>query len=211
MKPTPDSTLSTGPVFLLGLWTLWLLLFFHFVLLTPWIELELFWTAPVAGGLSLMHMGLALSVLLAAYLVLDLLAHGPRLRAARVSAWAFALLGSAGLLVVFAALGRASEAWGAERNVPRLVRGLAAEDASQRRGAAWELGWYGERAAPAVPALTAALDDPLVRQAAVQALGRIGGAAETAVPRLRMLLDDQDGRVRQEARRALQRIAPPRT
>ncbi len=84
--------------------------------------------------------------------------------------------------------------------VPLLVELLektpgAGRDAAEVRwNAAIVLGVIGEPAASAVPALTAALEDPerLVRVSAADALGKIGPAARDAVPRMAALLQTDE-------------------
>src|SRR5262249_26281037 len=63
-------------------------------------------------------------------------------------------------------------------------------DQSERRAAAYALGRAGPAAAPALDALTAALDDAddTVRYHAVHALGKLGKAAKPAIPALVKML-----------------------
>ena len=63
---------------------------------------------------------------------------------------------------------------------------LRSTDPIVRKKAVEVLGRMGEDAAPAVPALTALLDDPDlgVRKAAARTLGQIGPDAKDAVPSL---------------------------
>ena len=69
----------------------------------------------------------------------------------------------------------------------------------------------GPAAAPAVPALIAALDDEIaaVRFPVTVALGEIGPAAEAAIPRLKQVVEeDINDEVAASARRAIKRIKP---
>lgn len=50
--------------------------------------------------------------------------------------------------------------------------------------------------------------DPITRRNAAGSLRLHGSRAAAAIPELTRLLDDEDPRVRQEARRALDRLAP---
>lgn len=62
-----------------------------------------------------------------------------------------------------------------ERGVPILIEALASKDVGMRRSAAEGLSEAGEAARPAIPKLTAALedDDPMTRQHAGRALNRL--------------------------------------
>jgi len=73
---------------------------------------------------------------------------------------------------------------GAEGHVRGLISMLGAGDADARYGACRALEALGKRAAPAVPALTRALDhgDLWLRIRAAYALARIGDPARTAAP-----------------------------
>jgi HEAT repeat protein len=80
-----------------------------------------------------------------------------------------------------------------------------------RNAAAYEIAGMGPSAAPAVPALIAALDDEIaaVRFPVTVALGEIGPAAEAAVPRLKQVVEeDINDEVAASARRAIKRIKP---
>ena len=81
------------------------------------------------------------------------------------------------------------------------------EDPNTRVLAAQALGDMKDRTA--VPALIRALKDTnqSVRVAAVQALGRIGPGASAAAPVLRQMLGEQDGLLRDEVSRSLEKIA----
>jgi HEAT repeat protein len=61
---------------------------------------------------------------------------------------------------------------------------LEQEDESGRLKAVRQLGFFGSRAAEAVPALVKLLNDEAVRKAAIATLGDIGPAAQAAVPAL---------------------------
>jgi HEAT repeat protein len=80
-----------------------------------------------------------------------------------------------------------------------------------RNAAAYEIAGMGPSAAPAVPALIAALDDEIaaVRFPVTVALGEIGPAAEAAVPRLKQVMEeDMNDEVAASAKRAIKRIKP---
>jgi HEAT repeat protein len=69
----------------------------------------------------------------------------------------------------------------------------------------------GPAAAPAVPALIEALDDPepTVRFPVTVALGEIGPAASAAVPKLKQMMDEEiNDEIAAAAKRALRRIQP---
>ena len=69
----------------------------------------------------------------------------------------------------------------------------------------------GPAAAPAVPALIEALDDPeaTVRFPVTVALGEIGPAAKAAVPKLKQMMDEEiNDEIAAAAKRALRRIQP---
>ncbi|HEY7156391.1 MAG TPA: HEAT repeat domain-containing protein [Gemmataceae bacterium] len=79
------------------------------------------------------------------------------------------------------------------------------EDAHVRRAAAYALGTFGPRGAPAAPYLRTALSDDsaMVRQNAAWALGQIGEGAGEAVGELCERLKDKDVLVRRDAAGAL--------
>ena len=66
-----------------------------------------------------------------------------------------------------------------ERSLEQCIAGLSDADSWQRRSAAWALFERGPKAAPAVAALTARLDEPEVRMVALRALEAIGPDAHT--------------------------------
>jgi hypothetical protein len=123
-------------------------------------------------------------------------------------------------------LGESSHAEAALRKVGQpavaaLVEALGAENAATRMKAARTLGYLGEVAAEATPALTAALhdDDPEVRLAAVKGLWNVTNTVGLVVPALIDLLGGEgladaeagDARRRflQTVMEALGRIGPP--
>jgi len=80
-----------------------------------------------------------------------------------------------------------------------------------RNAAAYEISGMGPAAAPAVPALITALDDPdpAVRFPVTVALGEIGPAAKAAVPRLKKMMEEEmNDDIAAAAKRALRRIQP---
>ena len=98
--------------------------------------------------------------------------------------------------------GRPLSAWIAD------LKGAAPQT---RNAAAYEIAGIGPDAAAAVPALIAALDDPIaaVRYPVTVALLEIGPAAKAAVPRLRQMMDEEiNDEIAASARRALKRIDP---
>ncbi len=88
------------------------------------------------------------------------------------------------------------------------LKGLAPQT---RNAAAYEISGMGPAAAPAVPALIAALDDPeaSVRFPVTVALGEIGPGAKAAVPKLKQMMEEEiNDEIAAAARRALRRIQP---
>ena len=99
--------------------------------------------------------------------------------------------------------GRTLSEWVAE-----LKTGTAPQT---RNAAAYEISGMGPDAAPAVPALIRALDDPepTVRFPVLVALGEIGPAAKAAVPKLKQMMDEEiNDEIAAAAKRALRRIQP---
>jgi len=92
--------------------------------------------------------------------------------------------------------------------VTELKTGVAPQT---RNAAAYEISGMGPAAAPAVPALIEALDDPAasVRFPVIVALGEIGPAAKAAVPKLKKMMDEEiNDEIAAAAKRALRRIEP---
>ena len=99
--------------------------------------------------------------------------------------------------------GRTLSQWIAE-----LKGGVAPQT---RNAAAYEISGMGPAAAPAVPALIEALDDPeaSVKFPVLVALGEIGPPAKAAVPKLKKMMDEEiNDEIAAAARRALRRIQP---
>jgi HEAT repeat protein len=97
------------------------------------------------------------------------------------------------------------------KTLSQWVAELKAAAPQVRNAAAYEIAGLGPEAAPAVPALIKALDDPeaSVRFPVTVALREIGPAAEAAVPRLKKMVDDEiNDEVAAGARRALKSINP---
>jgi HEAT repeat protein len=97
------------------------------------------------------------------------------------------------------------------RTLSQWVADLKAIAPQVRNAAAYEISGLGPAAAPAVPALIKALDDPepSVRFPVTVALREIGPAAEAAVPRLKKMVDEEiNDEVAAGARRALKAIKP---
>jgi HEAT repeat protein len=97
------------------------------------------------------------------------------------------------------------------RTLSEWVADLKADAPQTRNAAAYEIAGLGPAAAPAVPALIAALDDPnpTVRFPVTVALREIGPAAVDAVPRLKKMMDEEiNDEIAAAARRAIRRIKP---
>ena len=124
-------------------------------------------------------------------------------------------LAVASALLTTAASGQAESAikQGGGPPVPlsQLIADLKAQAPYTRNGAAYELAHMGPKAAPAVPALIEALDDPAasVRYPVTVALREIGPAAKAAVPALKKVMkDDINDEVADGAKRAIRAIDP---
>ena len=92
--------------------------------------------------------------------------------------------------------------------VTELKTGVAPQT---RNAAAYEISGMGPAAAPAVPALIEALDDPApsVQFPVLVALGEIGPAAKSAVPKLKKMMDEEiNDEIAAAAKRAIRRIQP---
>ena len=97
------------------------------------------------------------------------------------------------------------------RPLSEWIADLKAPAPQSRNAAAYEIAGLGPAAAPAVPALIAALDDelPAVRFPVTVALGEIGPAASAAVPRLLQVMEeDINDEVAAGAKRAIRHIKP---
>jgi HEAT repeat protein len=97
------------------------------------------------------------------------------------------------------------------RPLSEWIGDLKAAAPSVRNAAAYEIASLGPAAAPAVPALIEALDDPdaAVRFPVTVALGEIGPAAKAAVPRLQqMMFEEINDEIAAGARRAIRHIEP---
>jgi hypothetical protein len=122
------------------------------------------------------------------------------------------------LLMVVSSLGsaqakpaRSKEPVADGRTLSQWVADLKAESPQTRNAAAYEIAGMGPAAAPAVPDLIKALDDPVaaVRFPATVALMEIGPAAKAAVPRLQqMMAQEINDEIAASARRALKQIDP---
>ena len=110
------------------------------------------------------------------------------------------------------AAGSAKEPVSDGRTLSEWVAELEGGTAPQtRNAAAYEISGMGPDAAPAVPALIKALDDPeaTVRFPVLVALGEIGPAAKAAVPKLKQMMDEEiNDEIAAAAKRALKRIQP---
>lgn len=97
------------------------------------------------------------------------------------------------------------------RPLSEWIAELKALAPQTRNAAAYEIAGLGPAAAPAVPALIEALDDPIaaVRFPVTIALLEIGPAAKAAVPRLQQMMEEEiNDEIAASARRALRRIDP---
>lgn len=97
------------------------------------------------------------------------------------------------------------------RPLSEWIADLKAEAPQTRNAAAYEISGLGPAAAPAVPALIQALEDPnpTVRFPVTVALGEIGPAAAEAVPRLKKMMDEElNDEIAASAKRAIRRIKP---
>ncbi|MGH7510574.1 MAG: HEAT repeat domain-containing protein [Gemmatimonadales bacterium] len=97
------------------------------------------------------------------------------------------------------------------RPLSEWIADLKGMSPQTRNAAAYEIAGLGPAAAAAVPALIAALDDPIaaVRFPVTIALMEIGPAAKAAVPRLRQMVEEEiNEEIAAAARRALRRISP---
>jgi HEAT repeat protein len=97
------------------------------------------------------------------------------------------------------------------RPLSEWITELKAAAPAVRNAAAYEIASMGPAAAPAVPALIEALDDPVavVRFPVTVALGEIGPAAAAAVPRLKQMMEEElSDEVAAAARRAIRHIQP---
>jgi HEAT repeat protein len=97
------------------------------------------------------------------------------------------------------------------RTLSQWVEELKAPAPQTWNAAADEISGMGPAAAPAVPALIAALDDPeaSVRFPVTVALGEIGPGAKAAVPKLKQMMEEEiNDEIAAAARRALRRIQP---
>jgi HEAT repeat protein len=97
------------------------------------------------------------------------------------------------------------------RTLTQWIAELKAPAPQTRNAAAYEISGMGPAAAPAVPALIVALEDPeaTVRFPATVALAEIGPAARAAVPKLKQMMEEEiNDEVAASAKRALRRIQP---
>lgn len=94
--------------------------------------------------------------------------------------------------------------------VNKLRETLKGGDTDQKQNACIELGNMKEGASPAIPELTAALNDRdvTVRRLAAYALGQIGPKAKSAVPELKKHMIDVDQSVMLNVVNALRNISP---
>lgn len=128
------------------------------------------------------------------------------------------ILGTLGLALVFAT-GASAQATPRKSQEPvsdgrplsEWIAELKAVAPQTRNAAAYEIAGMGPAAAPAVPALIVALDDPIaaVRFPVIIALMEIGPAAKAAAPKLQQMEEEEiNDEIAAAARRALRRIQP---
>src|ERR671919_224046 len=110
-----------------------------------------------------------------------------------LGAFALAFLVTAGSASAQSAASEAKEPESRGRPLSEWIADLKAAAPVVRNAAAYEIAGMGPAAAPAVPALIEALDDPLpvVRFPVTVALGEIGPGAAAAVPRLQQMLAEE--------------------
>jgi HEAT repeat protein len=98
----------------------------------------------------------------------------------------------------------------ADEKVDRWIKALEAPKPEQRVEAAFALAGMGEKAAPAVKALTKTMQDKFykVRAACAIALGKIGPKATQSTDELLAKLTDLSPSVRRAAAKALSRMGP---
>jgi HEAT repeat protein len=97
------------------------------------------------------------------------------------------------------------------RPLSEWIADLKGEAPLTRNAAAYEIASLGPAASAAVPALIAALDDPIavVRFPVTVALGEIGPAAAAAIPRLKQMMEEEiNDEIAASAKRAIRRIQP---
>lgn len=93
--------------------------------------------------------------------------------------------------------------------IQQLIQDLSDPEITVRIHAATLIGWRGEEAVEAVPALIEMLadEDPRDRRMAALTLGNIGPAASEAIPALLDTInDDEDESVQEMAAEALEKI-----
>jgi hypothetical protein len=189
--------------------------FVGWLIVLPAEDYEAFWTAPLGAGLSLVGMMRIAGLLLAGYVIFDLLLffrNAPGRRATRILTLAGACAFLIGFQLVLLSIEAAADRWGAARNVPAHRLCLADPDPEVQEKAIRSLGAYGARGRDAVTDLLPFLSHErrTLRRAAVWTLGRIGPEAKEAVPDLTKALEDS-GEIRRAARWALDQIGgPPR-
>jgi len=86
-----------------------------------------------------------------------------------------------------------------EPALPTMQAALADGKAHSKEEVIDELGYFGEKAEVAIPALLPSLSDEKLRQAVIHTLGKIGQPAESALPALGEALKDKDPEVRRAA------------
>jgi hypothetical protein len=122
-----------------------------------------------------------------------------------------ALVATAGSASAQAGASAAKEPEARGRPLSEWIADLKAAAPVIRNAAAYEIAGMGPAAAPAVPALIEALDDPLpvVRFPVTVALGEIGPGAVAAVPRLKQMMQEEvNDEIAAAARRAIRHIQP---
>lgn len=122
----------------------------------------------------------------------------------------FVLLLSAAAAAPALAQKPAADPVGNGRHLSAWIADLKAQAPATRHDAAYEIAWMGKAAAPAVPALIEALNQPgeqvVVLYPIEVALREIGPAAKDAIPSLQKMEDHQNDDVAHLAKQAIKAI-----
>ena len=155
------------------------------LLIVPFAWMELVWTTPGSGGLSLVSMLKLEGTLLVGYgLAGSLLGQteGSRARLGRIAAAGGGAIGGIGLFVMALWIQWSSESWSADQWGSRIRAGLTSPNPWIRSNSAFKLAWYEDRVPSCVDDLTRLLSDPDsgVRCTAAHSLAGIGPRAKPA-------------------------------
>ncbi|MHC4559344.1 MAG: HEAT repeat domain-containing protein [Planctomycetota bacterium] len=94
----------------------------------------------------------------------------------------------------------------AGRSLTELIAALSDQDFQTRINAVYHLGYMGQKAKPAVPALVDALNQKPLRESVLHSLGNIGVGAEDAIPALMKAIAEYPSTCRWKAAVALANI-----